>query len=92
MIFSNVEIEIIQSHFHNCEDNVDLIDETKCKIFMFNLEQHLASKDVYEELNNAENQLFYVLLTNNNIENGYTYGLVKSFQDVLVDMQPYRSG
>lgn len=50
---------------------------------MFNLEQNLAFKSLVEELNNDENQLFYTLLSNNNLESDYPTELVNLFQEIL---------
>jgi len=85
MLFTKDEKEIIQSHFYEYCDDIN--NEVECKYFMFNLEQHLAFKSLYEELNSVENQLFYVLLSNNTIENGYPNEMVTLFEEILTDIK-----
>ena len=81
MIFTSEEKEIIQSHFKSYDGHIN--DEADCKLFMFNLEQHLAFKNLEKKLDSAENQVFYVLLSNNSIENSYPNELTKLFQVIL---------
>lgn len=85
MQFTKDEKEIIQSHFskHCTEIN----NKAECNYLMFNLEQHLAFKSLYEELNSSENQLFYVLLSNNTIDNGYPTELVTLFEEIFADIK-----
>ena len=86
MLFNDDQKSIIQSHFQQY-GHVDVSNNVECEVFMFNLEQHLAGKDHSEELNCAESQLFYTLLSNNNIDSGYLKDLVMSFQEILSDVQ-----
>lgn len=86
MLFTLKQKEIIQSFFNEYGD-FDINNETECKSFMFNLEQHLAGKDCEEVLNREENQLFLLLLSNNNLENFYPAELVTAFQKFLVHIK-----
>ena len=86
-VFTNKQKKLIQNYFQHYihQDNqfLEISNAADCKIFMFNLEQNLAFKSPLEELNNDENQLFYTLLSNNNLESDYPTELVNLFQEIL---------
>lgn len=86
MLLNDDQKSIILSHYQQY-GHVDISNNVECEVFMFNLEQQLAGKDHNEELNCAENQLFYTLLSNNNIDSGYLKDLAMSFQEILTDVQ-----
>ena len=86
MEFTHAQQKLMKTHFqeHNTQ-HINIHDDKECQIFMFHLEQHLGIKSIYEPLNQAENQLFYTLLSNNSPIDNYPHEMVKAFQAVFTN-------
>lgn len=75
--------ERIESHFYD----VDLLDNTECRYFIYKLKQELAIKDSFKEIDKNEKVLLLVLL--NDVEKQkdndvmYSLDLVNAFKDIL---------